>query len=586
MCTVTYIPGQKGIYLTSNRDEHLNRAGALPPRSFDTAGGELIYPTDRHAGGTWITLKGNGDAAVLLNGARVKHQRQTPYRKSRGLVFLDLLQVPEPQQHFASIELTGIEPFTLVLFIGGLLWECCWDGVERRRQAMDPSTPHLWSSVTLYEPSVREKRQAWFRSWQQTWQSQGPSHEDIFRFHRKAGEGNREHDLVMHRETTGMRTVSITSVFISPQKTYMRHFDLGTAEETTRTFKRKTAAIKWKAAWIRLTHWEYWPFHVLYAPVYWYWLWLSLKARSLFFFNAANPTIENGGWLMEKKSDIYPLLPKDCYPPTLLCQPGEKNLKDLLESKNLQYPLIAKPDIGMRGIGVQRLLTPAELHTYSHQSRVPFLLQAFVDYPLEAGIFYYRLPDEPTGHLSGIVGKIFLTVTGDGYSTIEELLMRTNRHLLQLPALRKTYGDRLTGILPADTREILVPYGNHSRGALFTDLSHRITPGLTATIDRICREIPGFYFGRLDIRFLSWEALEAGESFSIIEVNGAGSEPTHIYDPGHSIFYAWKEICRHLTLLYRISKSNSRRQKIAFFSLPQGLRLLRANADYLKKLQA
>ena len=102
---------------------------------------------------------------------------------------------------------------------------------------------------------------------------------------------------------------------------------------------------------------------------------------------------------------------------------------------------------------------------------------------------------------------------------------------------------------------ILSPYGNHARGAMFLDDSHLADEQLREVMDQVCRQIPGFYFGRLDIRFKSWEDLKAGRHFSIIEVNGAGSEPTHIYDPSHSLFFAWKEIIRHWVLLYKIPAS-------------------------------
>jgi hypothetical protein len=125
----------------------------------------------------------------------------------------------------------------------------------------------------------------------------------------------------------------------------------------------------------------------------------------------------------------------------------------------------------------------------------------------------------------------------------------------------------------------LAPYGNHSRGARFLDHSHRITPRLEAALDNLCRRIPGFHFGRLDIRFQSWPLLETGEAFSIIELNGAGSEPTHIYDPGHSLFFAWKEIKRHLDILYKVSRTNQVRHKLAPMRFRQGLKMLR---DYYR----
>jgi len=130
-----------------------------------------------------------------------------------------------------------------------------------------------------------------------------------------------------------------------------------------------------------------------------------------------------------------------------------------------------------------------------------------------------------------------------------------------------------------------VPYGNHSRGAKFIDLQHRITPALEASIDNICRQIKGFYFGRLDIRFNSWEELEQGRAFSVIEVNGAGSEPTHIYDPAHSIWFAWKEIYRHWKILYQISMQNIQNQQAKLMTMEEGKKMRAAHAMHSKLLR-
>jgi hypothetical protein len=167
-----------------------------------------------------------------------------------------------------------------------------------------------------------------------------------------------------------------------------------------------------------------------------------------------------------------------------------------------------------------------------------------------------------------------LAVTGDGLSTVEMLLRKNERYVLQLAALRRICG-RMLDTVPGVGEVIqLAPYGNHSRGAKFLDLSYRITPRLEAFIDGLGRRIPGFYYGRLDIRFCSWDLLEEGKAFSIIELNGAGSEPTHIYDPGHSLLFAWREIIQHLDLLYVISRENERRGhgRMSFW---QGVKMLR-----------
>jgi hypothetical protein len=336
---------------------------------------------------------------------------------------------------------------------------------------------------------------------------------------------------------------------------------------------------------IRLLHWEYWNFHVVYAPIYIYWIWLCIKSRSLFFFNTANPSIKNGGFLMESKKAIYDLVPEEYYPATLFFNAGTsiEEITMQLQGSQLKFPLIGKPDMGMRGMSVQKLESIAEVEAYSKASRVDFLLQTYVDFKNEVGIFYYRYPTDRNGQVSGIVSKEFLIVVGDGVSTIDALLRKDNRFILQIPVLQKTYGDKLKIVLQNNEEYLLVPYGNHCRGAKFIDASNLIDEQLTHVIDRVCKQVKGFYFGRLDIRYNTWEELRAGK-FSIIELNGAGSEPAHIYDPKHSIFFAWREIVRHLDILYKISRMNHQFKKMPYMELRKGLAMFNENASYTRMI--
>lgn len=326
---------------------------------------------------------------------------------------------------------------------------------------------------------------------------------------------------------------------------------------------------------IRLLHWEYWPFHLIYGPLYIYWLWLSARSRSFFFFNAANPTIENGGFIQESKHKIYELMPTGIYPVTIFLKKGTTptQVGFLMVHAGLEYPVIAKPDVGAKGRLVRVINNADELAGYCTDVREDFLVQEMICWEQEAGIFYYRIPGERRGNISGIVAKEFLAVTGDGRSTLEELLRQNKRHLLQLPVLRMMYP--LQRVLRANEKMILVPFGNHARGAKFTDASLEADERLVTAIDHVCQKIPGFYYGRLDIRFKSWEDLRHGKHFSIIEVNGAGSEPTHIYDPRHSILFAWREIIRHWNLLQRISRINHEHYKVPYLSYKEGMQMFR-----------
>jgi hypothetical protein len=308
----------------------------------------------------------------------------------------------------------------------------------------------------------------------------------------------------------------------------------------------------------KILNWEYWPMNIVYFPIYFYWIFLSLKAKSLGFFNASNPQIKNGGFAMESKKEIYDLMPQKYYPKTLLFKANVTIdvILDKIEKATIQFPFIIKPDIGLQGLRVEKIHSNKELTAYLKNANHDFLIQEFAEFPLEIGLFYYRMPNETKGKITGIVYKDFLIVKGNGINTIQELIIKNPRFALQLDTLKEKFGKQFNEILPKGEELNLVPFGNHVRGSKFTDVSHWINDKLTETFNDICLQIPDFYFGRLDIMFKSREDLEKGENFSIIELNGAGSEPTHMYDPKHSIFFAWKEIIKHYNILYKISTYN------------------------------
>ena len=311
----------------------------------------------------------------------------------------------------------------------------------------------------------------------------------------------------------------------------------------------------------KLLHWEYWPMQVVYFPIFFLWMYYALRAKSIFFFNASNPSIKNGGFIMESKKAIYDLIPQQYYPKTVLITEGVP-LEVVLESinkKQIKYPFIVKPDIGLRGSAVKKINTLEELKSYNDKATFDYLIQDLIPYPNEIGVFYVRYPNQKEGKITGIVAKEFLTVTGDGISTIEELIKKNPRHEMQLKVLQKEYGKRLQEILSKEELLNVVPYGNHIRGAKFIDASHLISDQLNKTINEMCIQIPDFYFGRFDIMYTTIEELEREENFAIVELNGAASEPTHIYDPKHSIFFAWKELARHITYMYEISILNHKR---------------------------
>lgn len=280
---------------------------------------------------------------------------------------------------------------------------------------------------------------------------------------------------------------------------------------------------------------------------------------------------------MESKMEVYGLLPKHAYPTTLLFEPAVKvsEMLPLIAKAGITYPFIAKPDIGERGLGVKKIENEAELKDYVAHMPVAFLIQQYVKYEKEVGIFYCKPPGAVKGYISGIVYKEPVTIIGDGVSTFEMLVKQNDRYLLQWQQIKTMYPHKIEEVIESGKSLVLVPYGNHSRGSKFTDVTSLITPALTQIVDDICGQMPEFYYGRLDVRFDSWEGLEQGSNYSIIEVNGSGSEPTHIYDPRHSILFAWKEIIKHWKLLYKISNYNNKRGT-PYITLAQGRQEMRS----------
>jgi hypothetical protein len=342
-----------------------------------------------------------------------------------------------------------------------------------------------------------------------------------------------------------------------------------------------------KPFWIRLLHWEYWNFNVIYIPIYPIFIFLCLRARSFFFYAAANPNIKNGGFLGESKKEIYEMVPSALQPRTIFFSSGinpEWAIEQLTQA-GFHFPLIGKPDIGGRGRGVKKLDDAAAVMLYASASPIDFHIQEFILYENEAGIFYYRFPNQKKGNISGIVRKEFLKVRGDGKQNIRNLLNTNPRGILQLAKLEAAEPEMLERVIPPDEVFTVVPYGNHARGALFLDDSATVNTALVNEIDAICSRIPEFYFGRLDIRYESRELLEQGKSFSVLEVNGAGSEPTHIYDPRHSLFFAWKEIIRHWGILFKISRANHRMGH-RYLTVPEGVHMFRKNNSDSKMLSS
>ncbi|HMJ69510.1 MAG TPA: hypothetical protein VK508_11460 [Cyclobacteriaceae bacterium] len=308
---------------------------------------------------------------------------------------------------------------------------------------------------------------------------------------------------------------------------------------------------------IKLTSWEYWPFGILQGPVFLYWLFLAARARSLFFFSASNPGILSGGMMGESKSEVLRMVPEDVKPKTVLINVPATTASVLkqLSEEHLSFPLIFKPDLGERGWMVRKINDERDIEKYLGEIRIDFIAQTLVDLPLEFGVFYIRYPDKPDGRVTSVTMKQFLSVTGDGKSTLRDLILSLDRAKLQWDLLEVKYSDELDHVLRSGEVKELVSIGNHCLGTTFINANHLITPKLHASFDRISNQVKGFNFGRYDLRCASFEDLEAGRVM-IVELNGCGAEPAHIYHPGASFWTALGTLFVHVHNMYRVSAIN------------------------------
>jgi len=326
---------------------------------------------------------------------------------------------------------------------------------------------------------------------------------------------------------------------------------------------------------IRLKSWEYWPFIIVQFPLLVYWIWLSIRARSLLFFTASNPSITMGGMFGESKYAVLMQLSADILPKTILIDiptTTEQVLSRMNEAQ-LCFPVIFKPDLGERGYRVERIHTRHDVENYLKNIRGSFLVQELIDSPVECGIFYTRFPNDEKGQVTSVVIKEMLSVTGDGSLTIEALIMKNPRAKLQWERLKVMHDKKLDTVLPVGESYELNPIGNHCLGTKFLNGNYLINDQLSHSFDQISKSMDEFYFGRFDLRCESIEALYAG-NVKIMEVNGCGAEPAHIYQPGFSLWNAYQVLFKHWKDLFTISIQN-RARGFSFMPVSEGLRIFR-----------
>lgn len=311
----------------------------------------------------------------------------------------------------------------------------------------------------------------------------------------------------------------------------------------------------------KITDWEHWPSAMFYLPNIPYAFYLAYKAKHLAFFSAANPCIKSSGNGTESKYETILLVPEKHRPKSVLIKPNtdfEIVCKNIQEQK-INFPLIAKPDIGFRGLLVEKIASKDALKNYLEKYAIDIIIQEFLDYENECGIFYHRNPKNDSGKITSLTLKRFLSVTGDGTSTLKELILADERAKLYIELFSKIHQDKLTEI-PVKNKVIkLTAIGNHSKGTQFINGNHLISDKLTTTFDKLSKSIPGWYYGRIDLKYNTFEELEEGINFKILEINGIIAEPTHIYDSqNYTYLKALKAIRTHWKSLFTIAITNHR----------------------------
>jgi hypothetical protein len=229
MCTVSFVFSNGKAILTHNRDEKVARPSAIEPQKYTVNNKKIYFPKDPKAGGTWYAVAENGTVLVLLNGADEKHQLKSSYRKSRGLIVLDLISSNSPIEEWSKIDLSGIEPFTIVLFQGKKLYQLRWNEVEKTTLNFDINQSHIWSSSTLYPKEIREHRAELFQNFIA---SNEVSSKSLFQFHRYTKEDDQENGLIINRNGE-LKTLSITQTIIQENKVVLSYHDLQNQEEFT-----------------------------------------------------------------------------------------------------------------------------------------------------------------------------------------------------------------------------------------------------------------------------------------------------------------------------------------------------------------
>lgn len=341
-----------------------------------------------------------------------------------------------------------------------------------------------------------------------------------------------------------------------------------------------------KSFLFRLRHWETWHYHAKYIPLSPAWLWYCLRSGSFWFFTPSNPTLTFGGFEGESKKEMYDQLPPGSYPYSMYLShllPFEDVL-EVFEKSNLKYPFAAKPNVGMMGFLFRAIRNEEEFRAYHEKMPADYIIQELVTYPIEVSVFYYRYPNSRKGNITGFLKKESMHVTGNGSSTLLQLIENYPRAKFRLEEMKAKHVNYLQNII-ADGKIYPLSYAlNLSRGGRMISLAHEIDDQLLNVFDELSLYTGNFYYGRYDIKCQSVEDLKNGRNYSILEYNGSGAEPHHVYGNNNTLLQAYRILLKHWQVLFEISRQN-RARGIEYWSFFRGYRFLKEAKKYFKMLK-
>ncbi len=306
------------------------------------------------------------------------------------------------------------------------------------------------------------------------------------------------------------------------------------------------------------------PKWMICIPLTLQWLWLALRYQSFTLPTIANPAITAGGLVGEGKLEYFDGMgPVALSATAVYCALHNHKrytgaeLRELMHGAGLSFPVIAKPDLGLCGYGVRLIANRVELLDYllAFPANETVVLQQYLPQEGEAGIFYVRDPTADRGRIIGLALRYFPRVTGDGHRTIAELIAADPRvqRLLQSPRHEPSYNP--SEVPAAGVVVRLATIGSTRVGGLYRDGRAHITPQLSRAIDAIARDMPDFHFGRFDVRFDSLQDLAEGRAFTIMEINGAGSEAIQAWDPDTGVLAGFRLIFKKQRILFAIGNA-------------------------------